>query len=96
VAETAAHEEIGRLAVSLDVDRLVVVGEQARAMLSAAQAMHRAAGNQAMLVPDAQAALALLRAELRSGDVVLVKASRAHRLERVADGLLMAGGGSDA
>jgi UDP-N-acetylmuramoyl-tripeptide--D-alanyl-D-alanine ligase len=89
VAETAAHEEIGRLAVSLDVDRLVVVGEQARAM-------HRAAGDQAMLVPDAQAALALLRAELRPGDVVLVKASRAHRLERVADGLLMAGRESGA
>ena len=83
-AETAAHEEIGRLAVSLDVDRLVVVGERARAM-------HRAAGQEAVLVPDVQAALALLCAELRSGDVVLVKASRAHRLERVADGLLGAG-----
>ena len=89
VAETAAHEEIGRLAVRLDVDRLVVVGERARAM-------HRAAGQEAVLVPDVQAALALLRAELRSGDVVLVKASRAHRLERVADGLLGAGERSGA
>nr|MDQ3988520.1 UDP-N-acetylmuramoyl-tripeptide--D-alanyl-D-alanine ligase [Actinomycetota bacterium] len=85
-AETAAHEEIGRLATGLDVDRLVVVGEQARAM-------HRAAGQEAVLVPDVQAALTLLRAELRSGDVVLVKASRAHRLERVADGLLAGEGG---
>ena len=88
-AETAAHEEIGRLAVHLDVDRLVVVGEQARAM-------HRAAGKEAVLVPDVSAALTLLHAELRSGDVVLVKASRAHRLERVADGLLVAGNGGGA
>jgi UDP-N-acetylmuramoyl-tripeptide--D-alanyl-D-alanine ligase len=35
-------------------------------------------------VPDVEAAIALLRTELRSGDVVLVKASRAASLERVA------------
>jgi UDP-N-acetylmuramoyl-tripeptide--D-alanyl-D-alanine ligase len=35
-------------------------------------------------VPDADAAVALLRGELRPGDVVLVKASRAASLERVA------------
>ena len=35
-------------------------------------------------VPDVDAAVALLRAELRPGDVVLVKASRAAGLERVA------------
>jgi UDP-N-acetylmuramoyl-tripeptide--D-alanyl-D-alanine ligase len=39
-------------------------------------------------VADADAALALLRAEVAPGDVVLVKASRAEGLERVADGLL--------
>ncbi|MDQ3886056.1 MAG: UDP-N-acetylmuramoyl-tripeptide--D-alanyl-D-alanine ligase [Actinomycetota bacterium] len=89
MAETAAHEEIGRLTVGLGVDRLVVVGERARAM-------HRTAGQDSVLVPDVQAALALLRAELRSGDVVLVKASRAHRLERVAEGLLVAGERSGA
>jgi UDP-N-acetylmuramoyl-tripeptide--D-alanyl-D-alanine ligase len=35
-------------------------------------------------VPDTDAAIAMLRAELRPGDVVLVKASRAASLERVA------------
>jgi UDP-N-acetylmuramoyl-tripeptide--D-alanyl-D-alanine ligase len=35
-------------------------------------------------VPDADAAIALLRAELRPEDVVLVKASRAAGLERIA------------
>ena len=34
-------------------------------------------------MPDAEAAVRLLRNELRAGDVVLVKASRAASLERV-------------
>ena len=44
--------------------------------------------NESVAVPDAAAALALLRAELEPGDVVLVKASRAAGLERVATALL--------
>jgi UDP-N-acetylmuramoyl-tripeptide--D-alanyl-D-alanine ligase len=81
------HEEIGRLAADLAVDRLVVVG-------AAAQPMHRGAsragsrGEEPVLVPDVNAAVDLLRAELRAGDVVLVKASNAQRLWRVADALL--------
>jgi len=82
--EASAHEEVGRLAGALGLDRVVVVGEQAAAI-------HRAAGARSVLVPDAAAALALLRAEVRSGDVVLVKASRAFGLERIADALLGAG-----
>jgi len=39
-------------------------------------------------VADADAALALLRAELAPGDVVLVKASRSVGLDAVATGLL--------
>ena len=38
-----------------------------------------------MLVPDADAALDLLRAELAEGDVVLVKASNAAGLGALAD-----------
>jgi UDP-N-acetylmuramoyl-tripeptide--D-alanyl-D-alanine ligase len=45
-----------------------------------------------LYVADADAAVALLRAELRSGDVVLVKASRGIGLERVADALLAGDG----
>jgi UDP-N-acetylmuramoyl-tripeptide--D-alanyl-D-alanine ligase len=85
------HEEIGRLAADLAVDRLVVVG-------AAAQPLHRGAsragsrGEEPVLVPDVvpdvTAAVDLLRAELRAGDVVLVKASNAQRLWRVADALL--------
>lgn len=87
-----AHEAIGRAAVRLHIDRLVVVGDEARAMHQGAS-RERSSGEETVLVPDVDAAVALLRAELRSGDVVLCKASKVAALWRVADALL-AGGGS--
>jgi UDP-N-acetylmuramoyl-tripeptide--D-alanyl-D-alanine ligase len=87
------HDRIGRLAVRLDVSRLVVVGT-GRSM----SAMHHGAvmegswGSEAdkgaVNVADGDAALSLLRAELRSGDVVLVKASNAAGLGALADALV--------
>ncbi|MGH3634079.1 MAG: glutamate ligase domain-containing protein, partial [Mycobacterium sp.] len=83
------HDRIGRLAVRLDVSRLVVVG-MGRSM----GAMHQGAvmegswGAEASLVADADAALALLRAELQPGDVVLVKASNTAGLGALADALI--------
>jgi UDP-N-acetylmuramoyl-tripeptide--D-alanyl-D-alanine ligase len=89
----AEHDRIGRLAVRLDVSRLVVVGT-GRSM----SAMHHGAvmegswGSEgdrgAVNVVDGDAALALLRAELQSGDVVLVKASNAAGLGALADALV--------
>jgi UDP-N-acetylmuramoyl-tripeptide--D-alanyl-D-alanine ligase len=82
------HDRIGRLAVRLDVSRLVVVGT-GRSM----SAMHHAAvmegswGSETVSVADGDAALELLRAELRPGDVVLVKASNAAGLGALADEL---------
>ncbi|MGQ0841066.1 UDP-N-acetylmuramoyl-tripeptide--D-alanyl-D-alanine ligase [Actinokineospora sp.] len=84
---TEAHDEIGRLAVRLDINRLVVVGEQARAMHQGAS-LEGSWGEESVLVPDVDAAVALLRAELAPGDVVLVKASKVAALWRVADALL--------
>ncbi|MGH3888617.1 MAG: glutamate ligase domain-containing protein, partial [Pseudonocardiaceae bacterium] len=81
-ATTQAHREAGALAVRLGVDRLVVVGEQARSMCAPVP--------RSVLVPDVAAALGLLHAQLAPGDVVLVKASRAAGLERIAAGLLEA------
>ena len=78
-AHDAKHEEIGRLAESLGVDRLVVVDELAKPML---------AGAKGELVPDVGAAVELLRQQLQPGDVVLVKASKVAALWRVADALL--------
>jgi UDP-N-acetylmuramoyl-tripeptide--D-alanyl-D-alanine ligase len=83
------HDRIGRLAVRLDVSRLIVVGT-GRSM----SAMHHGAvmegswGSESTMVADADAALALLRAELRAGDVVLVKASNAAGLGALADALV--------
>ena len=83
------HDRIGRLAVRLDVTRLIVVGT-GRPM----SAMHHGAvmegswGSESTPVPDADAALELLRAELRPGDVVLVKASNAAGLGALADKLI--------
>ncbi len=90
------HDRIGRLAVRLDVSRLVVVG-MGRSM----SAMHHGAvmegswGGQATIVADADAALALLRAELQPGDVVLVKASNAAGLGALADSLAADTGAAD-
>jgi UDP-N-acetylmuramoyl-tripeptide--D-alanyl-D-alanine ligase len=83
------HDRIGRLAVRLDVSRLIVVGI-GRSM----SAMHHGAvmegswGGEAAIVADAEAALTLLRAELQPGDVVLVKASNAAGLAALADSLV--------
>jgi UDP-N-acetylmuramoyl-tripeptide--D-alanyl-D-alanine ligase len=82
-----AHDNIGRLVVRLDINRLVVVGDQARAMHQGAH-LEGSWGEESVLVPDTDAALALLRTELRPGDVVLVKASKSEALWRVADALL--------
>ncbi len=85
------HDRIGRLAVRLDVSRLVVVGT-GRSM----RAMHHGAvmegswGGEATMVDDADAALALLRAELEPGDVVLVKASNSAGLGALAQALAQA------
>lgn len=83
------HDNIGRLAVRLDVSRLIVIGT-GRAM----SAMHHGAvmegswGPEATMVADADAALAVLRSELRAGDVVLVKGSNSAGLGALADVLI--------
>jgi UDP-N-acetylmuramoyl-tripeptide--D-alanyl-D-alanine ligase len=75
----AAHVGVGRLAARLGVRHLVAVG---------APDYRAGYGEESMVVPDVAAALQLLHERLRPGDVVLVKASRAVGLERVAAGLL--------
>lgn len=82
------HDRIGRLAVRLDISRLVVVGTG-----RPASAMHHGAvmegswGSESTMVADIAAALDLLRAELGPGDVVLVKASNAVGLGVLAESL---------
>jgi UDP-N-acetylmuramoyl-tripeptide--D-alanyl-D-alanine ligase len=90
-ATAQAYRTIGTLAASLGVNRLVVVGEEARALCSPTVGSPTV-GSAPVLVPDVPAALALLHGELAPGDVVLIKASRTVGLERVAEGLLGAAG----
>jgi UDP-N-acetylmuramoyl-tripeptide--D-alanyl-D-alanine ligase len=86
-AATQAHLDVGRAAVRLDVSRLVVIGSAAAGIHAGAVA-EGARDGELVQVDDVDAAIALLQAELRAGDVVLVKASRSAGLERVAAALL--------
>jgi UDP-N-acetylmuramoyl-tripeptide--D-alanyl-D-alanine ligase len=82
----AEHDAIGRLAVRLNISRLVVVGETARPMASGAQ--HEGSwGEEVVWVPDVDAAQALLATELQPGDVVLLKSSRDAGLRWLGDTL---------
>jgi UDP-N-acetylmuramoyl-tripeptide--D-alanyl-D-alanine ligase len=90
------HDRIGRLAVRLDVSRLIVVGiGRSMSAMHHGAVMEGARGSEgervAAIVADADAALTLLRAELRPGDVVLVKASNAAGLGALADSLITDG-----
>ncbi|MFJ3882161.1 UDP-N-acetylmuramoyl-tripeptide--D-alanyl-D-alanine ligase [Streptomyces sp. NPDC090077] len=87
-ASLAEHDAVGRLAVRLNVSRLVAVGGREASWLQLGAYNEGSWGEESVLVSDAQAAVDLLRSELRPGDVVLVKASRSVGLERVALALL--------
>jgi UDP-N-acetylmuramoyl-tripeptide--D-alanyl-D-alanine ligase len=84
---TPSHEEAGRLAARAGVAGLIAVGEEARPVIDGARAEPGWHG-EALAVPDAETAVAALRNQLRPGDVVLVKASKAAGLWEVADGLI--------
>jgi UDP-N-acetylmuramoyl-tripeptide--D-alanyl-D-alanine ligase len=83
----AEHDALGRVAVRLNISRLVAVGEGAKPIDTAAR--HEGSwGNESTWVPDVDAAEALLRRELSSGDVVLLKSSRDAGLRWLGDRLV--------
>jgi UDP-N-acetylmuramoyl-tripeptide--D-alanyl-D-alanine ligase len=65
----AYHREIGKLAAEVGVDLLVCVGDEARWYAEAFP-------GKTLFYPDAGTAADALRAELRSGDYLIVKGSR--------------------
>ncbi|MEU8230877.1 UDP-N-acetylmuramoyl-tripeptide--D-alanyl-D-alanine ligase [Actinoplanes sp. NPDC048967] len=83
--ETSGHEEVGRLAAELGVDRVIAVADNAAPILDGAATVPAWKG-EAVLAADQAAAVAVLRGDLRPGDVVLVKGSR-YRTWEVADAL---------
>ncbi|KUN03796.1 UDP-N-acetylmuramoyl-tripeptide--D-alanyl-D-alanine ligase [Streptomyces yokosukanensis] len=84
----AEHDAVGRLAVRLNVSKLVAVGGIEASWLQLGAYNEGSWGEESVHVSDAQAAIDLLRSELRPGDVVLVKASRSVGLESVAQALV--------
>ena len=83
----SAHHEVGAAVAHLGVDRLVVVGTAASALVDGAVD----AGldpSCVTVVDDVDAAIRMLATELASVDVLLVKASRSANLQRVAEALL--------
>lgn len=93
-ASMEEHDAIGRLVARLEISRLVCVGD-ATGVMHAGASSEWQGGGESIHVPDVDAAIALLREQVRPDDVVLVKASRSIGLERVAEALL-AGPATDA
>jgi UDP-N-acetylmuramoyl-tripeptide--D-alanyl-D-alanine ligase len=83
--EVEGHADVGRLAAELGVDRLIAVADNAAPILSGAATVRSWAG-QPTAATDQAAAIAAVHADLRPGDVVLVKGSR-YRTWEVADSL---------
>jgi len=79
----AAHEEIGRRAAELKIDRVVAVGKFAKHTADAAAA----GGLEAGIFLDVTAAARELPSLVKAGDLILLKASRSTGLERAGEAL---------
>jgi UDP-N-acetylmuramoyl-tripeptide--D-alanyl-D-alanine ligase len=80
----AAHAEVGRRAAELGIDRLIAVGTMAGVTAASA----RAAGLRRITeFVDVESAVSAVNDLVQAGDVILLKASRVARLERVGDAL---------
>jgi UDP-N-acetylmuramoyl-tripeptide--D-alanyl-D-alanine ligase len=80
----AAHAEVGRRAAELGIGQLFAIGKMAPVMAAAA----RDAGlNRVIEFANVESAVSAVKIFLKAGDVVLLKASRVSRLERIAETL---------
>jgi UDP-N-acetylmuramoyl-tripeptide--D-alanyl-D-alanine ligase len=86
----AAHEEVGRRAAELGIGQLFAIGKMASVLARGA----RGAGlSRVIEFADVETAAGAVKSFLKQGDLMLLKASRAARLERVAE-ILRAGEGA--
>src|SRR5213080_3388440 len=77
-----AHREVGKTAAALEVDHLIAIGSVAAAIASAAE---RAGLRNSRTVNSPAEAAEILAQIAASGDLVLIKGSRAARTERVME-----------
>ncbi|HEY0115345.1 MAG TPA: UDP-N-acetylmuramoyl-tripeptide--D-alanyl-D-alanine ligase [Allosphingosinicella sp.] len=83
----AAHAALAGPIGAADVERVILVGEE---MEPLAKALEETV--ELTQVPDAAAAIAILRGEIAPGDAVLVKGSNALNLARIVDALARSAG----
>jgi len=79
------HEDVGRYAASLGIERILCVGTESRHMFDGAEA---AAPNHAQYFETQEALLPSLSGLVQAGDVILVKASRGMKMEQTVEALL--------
>lgn len=80
----SAHAEVGRRAAELKINQLFAVGKMAAVT---AQAAREAGLARVFEFADVEGAVKAVKNFLKPGDVVLLKASRSARLERIAETL---------
>ncbi len=80
----AAHAEVGRRAAELGIGQLFTVGKLS---LVTAKAARDAGLTRVIEFADVESAVRAVKSFLKAGDVVLLKASRVSRLERIAETL---------
>jgi UDP-N-acetylmuramoyl-tripeptide--D-alanyl-D-alanine ligase len=84
-----AHREVGRRVAESGVEQLFAIGKMAALI---AQAAREAGLNRVFEFAQVEPAALAVKSFLKAGDVVLIKASRAARLERIAEALRGDGG----
>jgi UDP-N-acetylmuramoyl-tripeptide--D-alanyl-D-alanine ligase len=80
------HERVGELAARLGIDRLVVVGPEAR-RIAVGAIREGVEPDRVTEVASVEEAASVVREAVRPGDVVLLKGSRVAGLERVAEAI---------
>jgi UDP-N-acetylmuramoyl-tripeptide--D-alanyl-D-alanine ligase len=77
-----AHEEVGRRVAEFGVGQLFAVGKMAPVI---ARGARKAGLSRVLEFSNVEAAAAAVRSFVKNGDVLLLKASRASRLERISE-----------
>jgi UDP-N-acetylmuramoyl-tripeptide--D-alanyl-D-alanine ligase len=79
-----AHREVGKRAAELGIEQLIAIGRMAPVT---AQAAREAGLSRVLELRDVESAVGALKSFLKPGDLVLLKASRSSRLERIVEQL---------